>query len=272
MTADDDNDDLPDIFLKLKTHSLREANDGSTFAQAVQCTATKPSFKSASTPMKRSTSTPPTSPIEKITNPTTPPPTLPTPDATPPEKSALAHIPEIADRYVPRTSTAEGIDYTNLRLFCLKPPFWRRWSSKTYLDFAETLRLQFDPIPFAREHCMPVEEVRAVFSALVCNPLYDAKEARRRGEDGVEEMMALYNRFGTPRRPWGGKVWGELDGVEKGVVRLVCADGSKGQVGVGELSELDVKYLQDTLAENDASMLWGDRRPGRERSRVGWRG
>jgi len=202
-----------------------------------------------------------TSPTTAQTTPSTSSPPAVTPARN--EQSSLSHIPELADRYVPKTSSLDGVEYTNPRKFCLKPAYWRKWSQKTYVDFAETLRLQFDPVPFARDHNIPVAEVQAVFSAIVCNPLYRAGAASKRGEEGIQKLIEYEKEYGTPQRPWGqpaangSRVLGELAGVKPGAVMLVRDNGSKHEITVAELNEVDVKYLKATLVEEDLRLLWG---------------
>lgn len=182
--------------------------------------------------------------------------TLPTPDNTP-EKNALYRLPELADRYVAKTSTVEGIEYTNPKKFALKPAYWRRWTKRHYSAFAEHLRAKFDPLPFARETGIPVEEVKHLFSSLVCNPLYFADEAKKRGEEGMQEIMELYEKCGTRSRPWGvdenggKKMVGELHGVAPGIVKIILRNGSIGELKLSELSKYDERYLKETLTVED---------------------
>ena len=187
---------------------------------------------------------------------------LPTPDTTPQKNKGLYAVPELADRYVPKTSTAEGVVYKDPKNFSLKPTFWKKWEDSDYAKFAEHLRLQFDPIPFARESGLSVEEIKHVFSALVCNPLYFAVEAKKRGEEGIKQIMEAYNEFGTPMRPWGKgekgakKVTGELHNVQAGAIELILENGSKGEMKLSDMSDTDIKYLKDTLMPLDKQKLW----------------
>jgi len=104
--------------------------------------------------------------------------------------------------------------------------------------------------------------VQHVFSALVCNPLYNVTEAKKRGEEGMQAILALHNEHGTPRRPWGPPVEGkrligELDGIRAGTVQIIRSNGDKHTVKTAELTETDVSYLKNTLAKADAQLLFG---------------
>ncbi|KAK3058846.1 hypothetical protein LTR09_000411 [Extremus antarcticus] len=179
---------------------------------------------------------------------------------TPQKERALYDIPEIAERYVPQLSDADVL-LRDPQTFALKPAFWRRWKGPRYALFAEYLRLHFDPVPFAQKTGLPVEEVNHVFSTLVCNPLYDAKEAGKRGEEGMQEIFEMYRERGAVSRGWGktdAKQLGELGGVEAGKVQLILEDGSKASMEAEELSEVDVKYLRQTLTKEDRRMVFGE--------------
>ncbi|KAK5128044.1 hypothetical protein LTR85_005161 [Meristemomyces frigidus] len=167
---------------------------------------------------------------------------------------------ELADQYIPRTSTAEQVEYSNPKKFCVKPAYWKRWDACTYASFANELRSQFDPVPFARKHRIPLEEVQEVFSAIVCNPLYDAAEAKRRGEEGMQELLDAYNKYGTPSRRWGkvgGKiVEGELARIEEGVVVLTGREtGNKCKLPAVQLNDADIEDLRATVTESEMEML-----------------
>lgn len=177
---------------------------------------------------------------------------------------------QTSSRYAP--SSYDGIEYRNPAKFSLKPPFWQRWSSKDYINFAEHLRYQLDPVPFAKQTGIPVEEILHVFNAVVCNPLYEFKEAKKRGEEGMREVMEIYQsrKYATPRRPWGReehefvgaepkeKRWlGELKGVREGAVELVLASsGNEMVMWAWQLGEKDIKYLRETLGEEDYDKVW----------------
>ncbi|KAK5133237.1 hypothetical protein LTR08_008072 [Meristemomyces frigidus] len=198
------------------------------------------------------------------------PPTTPTPlRITQKAQPDLPSTPELASRYIPRLSTAEQVEYKNPHKFCVKPAFWKKWAPSDYTSLVKDLRSQFDPVPFAREHGIPVEEVQQIFTTVVCNPLYNAAEACRRGEEGMAEIFELYNKRSTVSRRWGRqnfkRVAGELASVEQGVVVVTGAEsGNKYELAMRELSVEDVKYLKETLTESDLKLL-GD--GAEERSR-----
>lgn len=204
-------------------------------------------------------------PDTTVTNAPETPTSARTPQRTQDKTIDLQSLPELASRYIPRYSTEAGVDYVNPQKFCLKPPIWKKWTGREYEQLANELRSQFDPVPFAREHNLPVNEVQQVFSAVVINPLYHAAEAKRRGEAGMQEIMELHNAYGTPNRVWGkpgGKrARGELTVVEEGAVVLALRlSGNKFTMKADELSDLDIKYLVDTLTAEDKCTLWKEAR------------
>ena len=175
----------------------------------------------------------------------------------------LWSTPERVSRYIPTVSTAEQVEYRNPLKFCMKPAFWKKWTASNYSSLAMHLSLQFDPVPFAREHGLPVDEVQQVFSTVVCQPLYDSAEASRRGEEGMAAILDLYNKYGIQSRCWGKvpplskKVNGELDSVEEGVVVISGKlSGTKYKLAAQNLDEEDVRYLVKILSERDAQLLW----------------
>ncbi|KAK4898714.1 hypothetical protein LTR27_003887 [Elasticomyces elasticus] len=190
------------------------------------------------------------------------------PPSIPLENRALHDIPELADRYIPKVSTVDDVEYTNPSKFCLKPPFWNRWQPRQYEKFACYLRETFDPTIFAREEGMPVEEVQHVFTAIVCRPLRDAGEARRRGEEGMAELMEAAKKHGMPFRRYGkeergedGKlvkqrIYGELIGVEKGGIVLALRNGNKHIMPVAELVDEDVTFLFVNISAQDRLVVW----------------
>lgn len=187
-----------------------------------------------------------------------------------------AKIPEAADRYVPSINVAENTEYRSPYKFCMKPPFWQKWSGNDYLSFVEELRSQFgtclmplirsetnnlpDPHPFSRRTGKPVEEVLHVWSALVAAPLYDTIEAKKRGEEGMQKQFEVLNKFGTPNRPWAdGKFHGELHNIKAGTVLLITqAEGNKEEVKVPDLSKADLNYLKTALDDAHWKVLIGD--------------
>ncbi|KAK3671977.1 hypothetical protein LTR78_008152 [Recurvomyces mirabilis] len=187
------------------------------------------------------------------------------PQRTQPEQnSQLCNIPELASPYIPHTSMRKAVEYSNPQKFSLKPPFWNRWSTKQYSEFAEDLREQFDPIRYAQKLNVPVEEMQHMFTSLVTRPLHHAAEAARRGEEGMQEIMDLSNKFGGRNRRWGRggegpgdePVYGELAGIEKQTVILTTEIGWKRKLRLGQLSGIDVKFLQSQLLEQDKPLFW----------------
>ena len=146
----------------------------------------------------------------------------------------------------------EGVEYKDPQQFSIKPAYWRRWEPAQYHSFATHLREWFDPAPFAYEHGVLVEEVRAVFTAVVCRPLWDAAEAKKRGEEGIQHLFHLYNTYSTPSRSWGKKgvkkVLGEFADVEDGKVVLIGKlSGNKYEMRLGDMSEADLEWLEENV-------------------------
>ncbi|KAK5118361.1 hypothetical protein LTR62_002875 [Meristemomyces frigidus] len=203
---------------------------------------------------------------EVLANDTTPPPTQTRAQTQAPNEQSkeLYKIPELADVYVPKTSVADRVEYTNPQKFSIKPPFWKRWSPKLYSTFAQHLLEQFDPLPFAREHNLPVDEVQHVLTALITRPLHSAEEAARRGEEGIQSMFDLANKFGIKCRRWGRgedndtRFYAELAGVEKQIVVLTTEAGFKQTLRLDQLSGEDIQYLQTQLRPSDKTLFWGE--------------
>lgn len=196
------------------------------------------------------------------TQPTT---SLPTPTSTPAKPRELYDIPELADRCVPKTSTLEQVEYTNPQIFSLDPPYWKKWTAGNYRTFAEHLRQFFDPVMFAQKSGRPVEEVKHMYNCLLLNPLYDAEQACKRGEEGMEEVFALYRKSRAVYRPWGLKVekgkevsrfFGKLHGIKVGWVQIESREsGDKQQLALSELTFADKKYLEQTLTAEDKKKM-----------------
>ena len=179
----------------------------------------------------------------------------------------LHDIPELATRYVPQRDYEEGVEYRNPSKFCVKPFFWNQWSPHDYMRFAEHLRVQFDPVPFAHETGKSVEEIKHLFSALVVNPLYSISLVHKRGEQGMRQIQKLFEEHGTSIRQWGmethneaeggnEEILGELEGIEKNQVRLILNNGTKKVMHVDELNGFDRAYLEQTLSEKQQGILW----------------
>ncbi|KAF2716779.1 hypothetical protein K431DRAFT_335305 [Polychaeton citri CBS 116435] len=181
-------------------------------------------------------------------------------DVTGLRAKALYEVPEMHQRYIQETDPETGVYLKNRQRFCIKPPFWDRWTPNRYRDFAEHLRQAFNPIHFAKYEDLPVEEVQQVFYAIVVKPLINTYEARRRGERGMMELFDLFNEFGTPMRFWGKegqKLQGEIDRVEPGVALLVSGQGHAVRLHMEDLSRDDRGYLKRTLTDSDLRIFFG---------------
>jgi hypothetical protein len=188
-----------------------------------------------------------------------------------PAGEAHSAFPEItnsylADQYIPKTSTAEGVEYVNPKKFCLKPVHIKAWDKKHYVLFAEYLRQQFDPREFAAQTGLTIEEINYVFTGIVVNPLYDAKQATKRGDDYMEELRKEFRDSLAHDRPWGkpkndeSMIEGRLSKISNGGdVEIITTDGGKVKMARRALSEIDLKYLEQTLTEKDAKTIFGDR-------------
>ncbi|KAK4502764.1 hypothetical protein PRZ48_006190 [Zasmidium cellare] len=180
--------------------------------------------------------------------------------AAPKRISALQAMKERAPRFLTTYSTELGVEFKNPDKFCIKPPFYRRWQPQDYINLAEFMRYQFDPIPFARAADKPVEEINLIASRLIFNPLYNASEAMKRGQEGLDEVLAAFKEGGTISRSWGHdkNIKGELDGVKTGgEIRLVCDDGSLDYLKIDQLDPTDTKYLDNTLSQRDWTIFFG---------------
>lgn len=94
-------------------------------------------------------------------------------------------------------------------------------------------------------------------------PLYDTIEAKRRGEEGIQQHIEALNKFGTPNRPWaGGKMHGELHNIKAGVVLLITqAEGNKEEIKFAALGKSDLNYLKAALTDDDWKLLAGTGTP-----------
>lgn len=168
---------------------------------------------------------------------------------------ALYDLKELSPRY----HTTYSTEFKNPEKFSIKPAFYIRWKAHDYINLAEHMRYQFNPIPFAREADKPVQEVDLIAARLVFNPLYDASEAMKRGEEGMKQILATFKKSATPSRVWADKtVKGELDGIKTGgSLRLVLKDGSLKYLTFDELDATDTKYLDRTLSKGDWMLFYG---------------
>lgn len=160
----------------------------------------------------------------------------------------LHEIPELADRYVPITSTAQSVEFRNAHKFCLKPPFWNSWTSEQYLKLGHWLE-SLDLTEIARTLNKPVQEIGCMLSNVAIVPLCDATEASRRGVDGMNKWFETYGEYGAPTREWTAKkVRGEVSEVAHGVVYLVLENGNKLELSKSNLSEEDKAWLKQNLS------------------------
>ncbi|KAK0934614.1 hypothetical protein LTR29_013815 [Friedmanniomyces endolithicus] len=249
-------------------HSLPAATGGDTSANQIPGSTLSSTERMDAAPLEPAATPGPSTPdhTQSASQPPTQQP--PVSEDIPLSSRPLHQIPEIASRFVPKTSTAENIEYTNPQKFSLKPPYWKRWTPQHYARFAEHLQSQFDPLPFAREQNLPVDEVMHCFTSVVCKPLWDADTALRKGEEGMVAQMEAVGKYGTPLRWWGRevrdegtvvggrRVFGELTGVERGVVVLATGEGSKCSLRLVNLGEEDVGFLKGMLSGRDRGVLW----------------
>lgn len=171
----------------------------------------------------------------------------------------LYDTPEFADRYVPLYSTIEDVVYRDPAKFSLKPPCWEKWKPKEYYQFAQYLEC-VDLTPLARRLDKPVEEVYHMYHAVVVNPLYDARKADSKGVQGMKGWFRLYNKYGTPCRVWADDEDknGELDNITDGTVHLILQEsGNKSQVKLDDLSESDLKWIQENVYLRNRQILSG---------------
>ncbi|KAK1062984.1 hypothetical protein LTR74_009808 [Friedmanniomyces endolithicus] len=248
-------------------HSLPAATGGDTSASQIPGSTLSSTERMDAAPLEPVVTSAPETPdqVQSDARPLTENPQ--TSEDVPLSSLPLHQIPEIAGRFIPKTSTAENIEYTNPQKFSLKPPYWKRWTPQHYARFAEHLQAQFDPLPFAREQNLPVDEVMHCFTSVVCKPLWDADTACRKGEEGMVAQMEAVGKYGTPSRWWGRevrdgervvgrRVFGELTGVERGLVVLATGEGSKCCLRLVDLGEEDVGFLKGMLSERDRGVLW----------------
>jgi hypothetical protein len=188
-------------------------------------------------------------------------------ESTPEAHSAFPQItsPYLADQYIPRTSTAEGVEFVSPKKFCLKPVHIKAWHRKHYKLFAEHLRQQFDPRTFAAQTGLSIQDINHVFTGVVVNPLYDAR-APKRADEYIEVLRKEFQSSGTADRPWGKPkqdgtmIEGRLNRISnRGDVEITTADGGKLKMTMKELSEIDLKCLEQTLTKEDAKTIFSDK-------------
>lgn len=181
-------------------------------------------------------------------------------------KRSLQDTAELHSRYVPQyLDPVSGVAVRDPKRFCVKPAYWRRWPQSRYHDLVEDLRQQWDPVPFATRHNLPVEEVRKVFTSFVCDPLYDApEEARKLTEGRMEALFELHKKYGTEARDWtnieGKQIHAEFTGVRKGNVELLMRGGTVKNIAFGRLSADDQDYVLQMISEEEMKLLEGGKR------------
>ncbi|KAK1808471.1 hypothetical protein LTR12_017165 [Friedmanniomyces endolithicus] len=137
----------------------------------------------------------------------------------------LHQIPEIASRLIPKTSTAENIEYTNPQKFSLKPPYWKRWTRSTMPASPSTCNL---------------------------NSTHSLSLASR---------ISPWTSMSTGLRTWtmranGKKAFAEVVGVGKGAVVLLLENEKRPTIKVDLLIDEDAAYLRTVLSKKDMAVLW----------------
>jgi len=116
-------------------------------------------------------------------------------------------------------------DLPKLIPFSLKTQNWTPWEGSEYFDLSRELLASFDHIGFAKRHNRHPADVLAVFQATVVRPLRQEAEAKKRGESGMAELLALFLDHDTTLRTWaqgsGYEIAGKLEGVFRGEVVVI---------------------------------------------------
>jgi len=106
------------------------------------------------------------------------------------------------------------------------------------------------PSALCSEVHLTVEEVRHVFAAAVCDPIYDGPSDRQVTdaiEKRMDRMFYAINKHGTQARTWtnvnGIKLHAELTNVRDGVVHLLRHDRTVQEVGIERFSLENRKYV-----------------------------
>lgn len=169
--------------------------------------------------------------------------------------------PEMHARYVPKyLNPASEVALRDPKRFCTKPAYWRRWPKSRYHDLVEDLRQQWDPVPFATGHNLPVEEVLKVFTSFVCDPLYDApEEACKRTEGRMEALFEFHERYSTEARVWtntdGKQIHAEFTGLAQGSIELLTDRGTFKVIAFKRLSVDDQEYVLGIISEEELKLL-----------------
>lgn len=174
--------------------------------------------------------------------------------------SSLANIPAISPRYVPTyVSPDSNTKLRDPKQFCIKPPFWRRWPAARYTRLANHLRENFDPVPFAEQEHLTVEEVQHVFNAVVTEPLSDeAEKICGVAEKRMVRVFQAMNDRGVQMRVWSGGLRGEFVGVRPGVVQLVGEVGEMLEARFEDLSKENKQYVLGLVGEEEMAKLERD--------------
>ncbi|USW52765.1 hypothetical protein Slin15195_G060840 [Septoria linicola] len=169
----------------------------------------------------------------------------------------LCDLPEYANRYQPIFSTLEDVVYRDSHKFCLKPPYWERWSDADYLEFAHQLQL-VDLRPMARALNKPVEEVLHMYDGVVVGLLKDASKASKRGVQTMKSWFKLYRESGTPTRIWTDtKIQGELEDITCQTIHLILEDGNKGKITLDQLNKADYAWIHENILLQNRKILSG---------------
>ncbi|OCL12949.1 hypothetical protein AOQ84DRAFT_417558 [Glonium stellatum] len=120
---------------------------------------------------------------------------------------------------------APGHGSSELIPFDLKTSTWTPWKPREYSDLSCELLGSFDYNSFAARHNRSPADVLAVFQAMVIRPLRQEVEAKKRGESGIAELLALFRDHGTVLRTWaqgsGYEIDGKLEDIFRGEVVVV---------------------------------------------------
>lgn len=182
----------------------------------------------------------------------------------------------------------DGHVYHDPSIFSAKPFKWDEWSPKDYLALATVLENNFDATGFAMDlsnieghRIVTTEEANWMLRAVVTRPLRLAECAKQRGENGMQELQEYVEKHGTVIRSWGvgeARVKGEFLGLDDYGVVIALATTKFGQaeqdaatilnegltiemssgranVGLKKLSPKDMKYLRETVSDNDRVVL-----------------
>lgn len=176
--------------------------------------------------------------------------------------TSLQSNPPIASKYVPSyVSPTSSVKIKDPKQFSIKPPFWKRWAPSRYRRFADHLRKTFDPVPFAEQEEITVEEVQHLHTALVVEPLHDETEKMGAvAEQRVEQYFKTYAIRGSESRKWAsfdGKesVGGEMVGVRPGIVQIIGDQGNYIEVRFKSLSEEDQAYVKNLVSAEELMKL-----------------